>query len=79
MKKELCTPCAMELSEKRSVQFVSRGTNQKVTCNCCGRRRFGGVYDVRWKRKSAPSVGADKGTKENNFIKKLTQKRSDVK
>ena len=79
MKKELCTPCAMELSEKRSVQLVSRGTNQKVTCDCCGRRRFGGVYDVRWKRKSAPSVGADEGTVENNSIKKLTQKRSDVK
>lgn len=30
-------------------------------------------------RKSAPSVGADEGTKEKNPIEKLTQKRSDVK
>ena len=49
MKKNLCTPCAMELTEKRSVQLISRGADQKVTCDHCGRRRFGGTYEVRWK------------------------------
>lgn len=50
MKKELCTPCAMALTEKRSVQFISRGTDQKITCAKCGRRRYGGIYEVRWKK-----------------------------
>lgn len=31
------------------------------------------------KKKSAPTVGAAEGTKENNSMKKLTQKRSVVK
>lgn len=35
--------------------------------------------DVQRKRKSAPSVGADEGTIENNSMEKLTQNRSDVK
>lgn len=35
--------------------------------------------DVQRKRKSAPSVGADGGTKEKYSTEKVTQKRSDVK
>lgn len=49
MKKELCTPCAMALTETRDVKLVSRGANQKITCMKCGRRRYGGLYEVRWK------------------------------
>ena len=49
MKKELCTPCAMALTETRDVKFISRGTDQKITCMKCGRRRYGGIYEVRRK------------------------------
>lgn len=49
MKRDLCTPCAMALTEKRSVKLISRGSDQKVTCEQCGRRRYGGTYEVRWK------------------------------
>ena len=49
MKRNLCTPCAMELTEKRSVQLISRGKDEKITCEKCRCRRFGGTYEVRWK------------------------------
>lgn len=49
MKRNLCVPCAAELTAKRDVQLISRGKDEKITCDACGRRRYGNVYEVRWK------------------------------
>jgi hypothetical protein len=46
-KHPLCKPCAVRLSEGRSVKYLAGGRNQKDTCWLCGRRRYVAIYDVR--------------------------------
>lgn len=44
---ELCVPCAMGMrAQGFSVRPTRRGVNQKVTCERCGKRRYGGVYEL---------------------------------
>lgn len=46
MKKLLCVPCANGLrAEGKSLKMLP-GKTVKITCECCGRRRFGIAYDV---------------------------------
>jgi hypothetical protein len=46
----LCKPCAERmrgLSSVRRIEELSKiGRNQKITCEQCGRRRYGYVYSV---------------------------------
>lgn len=44
---ELCGACAAKLKDEGLiVQKVRRGVDQKVSCEKCGKRRYGGPYDV---------------------------------
>lgn len=45
MKKELCVPCAIKLSETKNV-VKSGNRKDKFTCALCGRRRYGNEYSV---------------------------------
>lgn len=42
----LCGECRHLLEESWSVRQLSRGSNQKVTCDNCHRRRYGGTYEL---------------------------------
>jgi len=59
MKKNLCKPCAVEIAARkdREVQQLP-GRSEKITCDKCGRRRFGLPYEV--KRKFFAGGGAKK-------------------
>lgn len=48
---ELCVPCAEKLKEGYDVKKIRSGVGQKVTCAGCGKRRYGGVYEVKGKEK----------------------------
>ena len=43
---ELCGRCVELLREKYMVRLVNRPINQKITCEACKMRQYGGVYDV---------------------------------
>ena len=43
MKKKLCKPCAIKLTN-----LGLYGKNEKVTCDECGNRRFGCIYEVEF-------------------------------
>ena len=49
---ELCVPCAELLKEGYTVKKLKSGVNKKVTCENCGRRRFGAVYAVEKQKKN---------------------------
>lgn len=54
MNKNLCKPCSEALKrEGKSVVFQSGGRDNKITCDRCGLRKFGSVYDVRKGRRRA--------------------------
>lgn len=55
MKRNLCVPCAAELTAKRDVQLIGHTRDNKITCEKCGRRRYGNVYEVRWKTNKSKS------------------------
>lgn len=46
MKRNLCVPCAAKLAEKRDVQLIAHTRDNKITCDSCGRRRYGNQYNV---------------------------------
>ena len=52
MKKELCVPCAIKLAGTRDVRKTAH-RKEKITCDECGRRRYGGVYEVTDKEEKA--------------------------
>lgn len=42
----LCGRCVRELqAEGVKLRSVERAVDQKVTCDRCGKRRYGGVYE----------------------------------
>ena len=51
MKMVLCVPCAEEMKAAGGSVKVLIGKSMKVTCEGCGRRRFGLAYDVQQKKK----------------------------
>lgn len=48
---ELCGGCAAVLKEHYNVRRVGGGVNNKVVCGQCGKRRFGGTYELTAKKK----------------------------
>lgn len=58
MKMTLCKPCSLGLvADGKSVKQLP-GRSEKITCDKCGRRRFGLPYEV--KRKFFTGGGAKK-------------------
>lgn len=51
MKMVLCVPCAEGLRAAGASLKTLTGKSQKITCEECGRRRFGLAYDVQQKKK----------------------------
>lgn len=48
---DLCGACAAKLGTAYSVRKIAGGVDHKVTCAECGRRRYGGTYEVAPKKK----------------------------
>ena len=53
MKKEvsLCYPCYLDHARAFDMAEIKSGANMKITCDGCGKRRFGAVYEIRKKKK----------------------------
>jgi len=49
-KMDLCGRCAALMMDACDLHKVSGGVNNKVTCAYCGKRRYGGSYEVQPKR-----------------------------
>ena len=48
MKKTLCKPCAVEIAAGRDREVKQLpGRSEKITCDKCGRRRYGLPYEVK--------------------------------
>ncbi len=43
---DLCGVCAAKLATAYAIRKVAGGVDRKVTCAECGRRRYGGTYEV---------------------------------
>lgn len=46
----LCRPCAEALGREWSLRRLSGGRDNKVTCDRCGRRRYGVTYELSRKK-----------------------------
>lgn len=46
MKLDLCYPCKVKLETAYDVKKLREEVNGKIVCAECGRRRFGGTYEV---------------------------------
>lgn len=46
----LCGRCLEVLRDRFIVRLVHRGINEKIDCDVCRRRKYGGTYDVEPKR-----------------------------
>ena len=46
---ELCGKCAAMIADAYDVRRVAGGRDCKVTCAQCGKRRYGGTFEVRRK------------------------------
>lgn len=56
---QLCVPCAEDLKEQYDLTLIP-GRAEKLTCDYCGKRRYGSKYEVEQKaepkrKKSAPA------------------------
>lgn len=49
--RDLCGACAAKLGTAYSVRKIAGGVDHKVTCAECGRRRYGGTYEIAPKKK----------------------------
>lgn len=48
MKKNLCKPCAVETAARKDREVKQLpGRSEKITCDKCGRRRYGLPYEVK--------------------------------
>lgn len=48
MKKVLCKPCAVETAARKDREVKQLpGRSEKITCDKCGRRRYGLPYEVK--------------------------------
>ena len=52
MKKQydLCGACAEQMKEGYALKKISGGIDNKVTCDNCGRRRYGATYELTKKK-----------------------------
>lgn len=57
MKKlDLCGACAAKLGEAYSLRKIAGGVDNKVVCSNCGRRRYGGTYELSGKKEGGVHV-----------------------
>ena len=47
----LCVPCAEDLKERYELKLIP-GRAEKLTCDYCGKRRYGSTYEVEQKKKA---------------------------
>ncbi len=50
-KMDLCGRCAALMADTYDLQKVAGGSDNKITCANCGRRRYGGTYEAAIKRR----------------------------
>lgn len=50
MKMTLCTPCAEKLRSTNGMKKGPTKADNKITCEYCGRRRYGATYEVTPKK-----------------------------
>lgn len=50
---DLCRPCAEITKETYALKVVVRGSNRKITCEMCHRRRYGVRYELTKREASA--------------------------
>ena len=43
---DLCGVCAAKLATAYAIRKVAGGVDNKITCAECGRRRYGGTYEM---------------------------------
>ena len=48
---QLCVPCAEDLKVTHNLTQIP-GRSEKLTCDYCGKRRYGSRYEVEKKTKS---------------------------
>lgn len=46
MKQDLCGACLAAVRAEHNIKLLTRGVGNKITCAKCGRRRYGGTYEV---------------------------------
>ena len=46
MKLDLCGACLAAVRAEHNIKLLTRGVGNKITCAKCGRRRYGGTYEV---------------------------------
>ncbi len=46
MKLDLCGACLAQVRADHAIKLLTRGVGNKITCDKCGRRRYGGTYEV---------------------------------
>lgn len=46
MKLDICGTCLAAVREAYNIKLLTRGVGNKITCAKCGRRRYGGTYEV---------------------------------
>lgn len=52
MRYDLCRPCAEEMTASgREIVKIKGGSDNKITCKKCKRRRFGATYEIKPLRK----------------------------
>lgn len=56
----LCKPCAAKAEKRYEVHPTDSYGTEKITCDYCGRRRFGRKYEV--KRRNGSERKTNKGT-----------------
>lgn len=49
----LCGRCAALVEEHYKLTRISGGRDNKVTCEVCGKRRYGGTYEITTKEKTS--------------------------
>ena len=46
VKYDLCGACAAKMKEAYKLKELERPADNKITCDRCGRRRYGGKYEL---------------------------------
>lgn len=47
---DLCGECAEKMKDGFDVKQLPKPANNKITCGHCGRRRYGGTYEISKKK-----------------------------
>lgn len=51
---DLCGGCIDKMAEGYILTRIAGGVNNKITCACCGKRRYGATYEMVAKKKGRP-------------------------